>query len=62
MNLRIKTPKRVLDCDGKHSATPLSHAQRTRHSDYQPPARKRRRRCALPAQSKTRRLPIKLPR
>ncbi len=36
----ISIVERVLDCGGKRSATPLSAA------------RKRRRRCALPAQSK----------
>jgi hypothetical protein len=36
------------------SATPLSHALRGENFQYAPPARKRRRRYALPAQSKTR--------
>jgi hypothetical protein len=43
----------VLECGGKHSATPLSRAGwRSNHSQLSS-ARKLRRRCALPEQSKT---------
>jgi hypothetical protein len=43
----------ILDCGGKRSATPLSHARNARNVRLAPPAPKRRRRFALPAHSKT---------
>jgi len=42
----------ILDCGGKRSATPLSHAPGGLILQSSSPARKRRRRVALPAQSK----------
>jgi hypothetical protein len=44
--------QRVLDCGGKRSATPLSHARDGLIIRSSSSARKRRRRFALPAQSK----------
>ena len=50
--IRSRTSRSVLECGGKRSATPLSCGQRFANSVRLPCVRKRRRRCALPAQSK----------
>jgi hypothetical protein len=49
-----REPATVLDCGGKRSTTPLSPARRLFLFGNFSTARKRCRRCALPAQSKTR--------
>jgi hypothetical protein len=44
----------ILDCGGKRSATPLSHAPHGLKLPHASPTQKRRRRCALSAQSMAR--------